>query len=557
MRVQDEGGFALVIALAVTVVFSMTVITVIEAAASNSRNSDRSKGRVSAYTLAEAGINNASSILAKSNAYDQHLLHPQNPKTSDCAAPPSNPTGAPSLGDTCSPYVWNYDGGTTTMWGQFDSATSNWTITSTGAVRNAFSASSTTRTLTATIHVRAAPSQDNYVTAWNYVFVKDTTPNVCNIQLDQSTNFSVSLYVEGNLCFKNQAYIAETNTSDPINLEVRGKIVWLSGSSKGVGDTSLANNGQITSAKLNAAPGGGCASSLAGNGHTCVSPADYFYVKAGGYTQSAPAITAPLLTNTDFATYYTTAYIRPGDPCDNPGPNGATRLADTKFDNDTTALNGTNNNGSAAAFDLTPSSSYTCEAKDTSGRVIGELTWDNTTKILKIRGTIYIDGSVSYSQDAVYQGVNSSGTHPSGDTTGNDGIGGQAVLYISGTFSSSNHQLCGWDTVHDQAAKTSSNCDFSKWTPNTSMLMVVAHGSTTSFSLGGGSGCYFQGAIYSMNLADFGQQCRVEGPVISSTMSVGQGVTMKPLPGISDLPVGAPGNPNTAGIPEAPSYSGG
>src|SRR5256714_2140917 len=373
-RAADERGFALVIAMAVTVVFSMTVITVIEAATSNSRSSDRSKGRVSAYTLAEAGINNAASILAKSNAYDQHLLHPQGTyQPADCASPPANPSGAPSLGNTCSAYSWSYDGGTTTMWGWFNSATSNWTITSTGAVRNAFAASSTTRTLTATIHVRAAPSQDNFVTAWNYVFVKDTTPNVCNIQLDQSTNFSVSLYVEGNLCFKNQAYIAETNTSDPINLEVRGKIVWLSGSSKGVGDTSLANNGQITSAKLNAAPTGGCASSVTGNGHTCTPPSDYFYVKSGGYTQSAPPITAPLLTNSDFTTYYNTAYLRPGDPCDNPGPNSSNRLADTKFDNDTTPLNGTNGNGSAAAFDLTPSSSYTCEQTDTIGRGIGEL----------------------------------------------------------------------------------------------------------------------------------------------------------------------------------------
>jgi Tfp pilus assembly protein PilX len=51
-RLQNEHGFALVIALAVTVVFSMTVITVIESASSNSRSSDMSKNRVSAYYLA-------------------------------------------------------------------------------------------------------------------------------------------------------------------------------------------------------------------------------------------------------------------------------------------------------------------------------------------------------------------------------------------------------------------------------------------------------------------------------------------------------------------------
>jgi len=439
------------------------------------------------------------------------------------------------------------------MWGWFNAANTNWTITSTGQVRNAFGGAPTSRTLTATIHVRAQPSQDNYVTAWNYVFVKDTTPNICNMQLDQTTNFAVSLYIEGNLCFKNSAYIAETDTTDPITLEVRNKIVWLSGSSRGIGNTGLPNNGQITSAKV----ANGCATSVGGAGHTCAPPGDYFYVKAGGYTTSAPAINAPMLTNTDFTNYYNTSDIRPGDPCDNPGPNGSNRLANSTFDNDSTALNGAGGNGSAAQFDLTPSSSYTCEAKDTAGKVLAELSWDNTTKILKIRGTIYIDGSVTYSQNGTYQGVNSSGVHPSGDLTGNDGIGGQAVLYISGSLTSFNKRLCGWDTVHDQAALTGSACDFTKWTPNTSMLMIVAHGSGTTVSFGGGSGCYFQGAIYSLNLLDAGQQCVLEGPMISSTVTVGQGVSMKPLPGITDLPVGAPGNPNTQGIPEAPSFGGG
>ena len=45
--------------------------------------------------------------------------------------------------------------------------------------------------------------------------------------------------------------------------------------------------------------------------------------------------------------------------------------------------------------------------------------------------------------------------------------------------------------------------------------------------------------------------------MISGTLTIGQGVSMKPLPGITDLPVGAPGNPNTQGVPEAPSYGGG
>ena len=556
-HLASERGFALVLALGVTVVLSMTVVTVIEATTANERTAVQSKNRVSAYSLAEAGMNYATSILSTSNAYDPHVLHPQPPnQPADCANPPANPAGAQTLGNTCSPFVYTLDGGTATVTGTFDSNTANWSITSIGQVRNPYGGQQTTRTITSTVHIRATPSQHNYVTAWNYVFVKDTTSNICNVQLDQSTNFSVSLYVAGNLCFKNSAYIAETNTSDPINLEVLGKIVYLSGSQKGIGDTSLTNNGQITSAKI----GSGCATSVGGTAHTCTPPSDYFYVKSGGYSQTAPAITSPNLTDTDFQGYYTSAYIGRVQSACSASANGGTTLTASSFDNNTTALDGTGNNGSLGTFDLTPSSgSYSCQVKDGSGNVIGELDWDNTNKLLKVRGTVYIDGSVLLSQSAAYQGVTSSGVHTSGNS---DGQGGMAVIYASGGLSSNNVHLCGWNTATDKPATTDgklpidANCDYSQWSPNTSMLMFVLHG-TTGFNIGGGSSCYFQGAVYAVGAAVLGQQCLTDGPFISGTLSVGQGVNMRPLPGITDLPVGAPGNPNTAGVPDAPAYTSG
>jgi Tfp pilus assembly protein PilX len=537
---SDEQGFALVIALAVTVVFSMTVITVIEAASSNSRSSDRSKGRVSAYTLAEAGINNAASILSKSNPFDSHLLHPQGSyQPADCSSPPANPTGQPLLGNTCSPYSWSYDGGTTTMWGWLDTTTSNWTITSTGTVRNAFATNSTSRTLTATIHMRPQASQLNVVAAWNYVFVKDTTPNVCNVTLDQTTTLSSSLYVEGNLCFKNAASITESNTSDPVFLEVRGKIVWLSGASKGVGDTGLPNNGQISSAKI----AGGCASSINGTGHTC-SPTppgnDYFYVKAGGYTSTAPVINAPVLTSTDWDGYYQTATISRLKPCNSGG------LPGTSFDNDTTR-----NNSLPSTFVLTAGSAYTCQTT-VNGAVVGSLSWNPSTRFLDIRGTVFIDGNVSIDGVVKYRGVNAHGLHPSG-TDGSDGEGGQMVMYVSGTVSLSNTGVfCGWDMVHDTTAYSGGTCDFSAWTPGTSMFMFVAGGGITL-----NQGSYFQGALYTAGNVTLGQSAQTEGPLIAGSLTLGQSVKMKPLPGLADLPLGAPGNPNTSGVPDAPSYGSG
>ena len=535
----NEQGFALVIALAVTVVFSMTVVTVIESASSNSRSSDRSKGRVSAYTLAEAGINNAASILSKSNPYDEHLLHPQGSyQPADCASPPANPTGATLLGNTCSPYSWTYDGGTTTMWGWFDMTSSSWTITSTGTVRNAFASASTQRTLTATVHVRAEASQINVVAAWNYVFVKDTTPNVCNVTLDNTTTLSSSLYVEGNLCFKNSAGVSEPDPTDPVFLEVRGKLVWLSGASKGVGSASPLQT--ITSAKI----GGGCTTgSVASTAHTC-SPSsptnDYFYVKSGGYSTTAPPINAPVLTSADWDGYYQNATISRMKPCDSGG------LPGTSFDNDTTR-----NTSLPSTFVLTAGSNYTCQTT-VNGKVVGELDWNSSTRILQVRGTVFIDGNLSIDGVVKYRGVNANGAHPAG-TDGSDGEGGMMVMYVSGTVSMTNTGVfCGWNMTNDTSAYSGGTCDFSAWTPGTSMFMFIAGGGVTL-----NQGSYFQGAIYTAGSVTLGQSAQTEGPIIAGSITLGQSVKMKPLPGLADLPLGAPGNPNTSGVPEAPAYGSG
>jgi Tfp pilus assembly protein PilX len=540
-RLRKEQGFALVLALAVTVVLSMTVITVIEAATSNSHSSDNSKNRASAYDLAEAGIADANAILGAKNPYDPHVLHPQGTyQPADCASPPANPTGFALLGNTCSPMTFTLDGGTATVWGWLNSSTANWTITSTGTVtRNAFGGQPASKTLTVVVHIRAKASQQNVTPAWNYVFVKDTTSNVCNITLDQTTALTSSLYTEGNLCFKNSASISETNAADPVLLEVRGKLVWLSGASKGVGQSSPLQ--EVTSAKI----GGGCATLAVTNpAHVCTRPptgSDYFYVKSGGYSQTADAIASPSLTSTDWDGYYNNSTISRLSPC------AAGGLASTNFDNDTTR-----NTSLTTDFNLTPATNYTCQTKNSNGFVIGELDWDATNHILQVRGTIFVDGNVTINGLVKYRGVNKYGTHPSG-SDGSDGLGGMAVMYVSGTVSLSNSGVfCGWNTNSDTAAYNGSSCDFSAWTPGTSMLMFVSHGGVTL-----NQSSYFQGAIFSEGNVTLGQSAQTEGPIITNTLTLGQSVQMKPLPGLADLPLGAPGNPNSSGYPEQPSYSSG
>ena len=545
-KLSDERGFALVIALAVTVVFSMTVVTVIESATSNARSSDNSKNRVSAYTLAEAGIANANALLAAKNPYDPHLLHPQAPydaaARADCTNPPANPTGFALLGNTCSPLVYTLDGGTATVWGWLDASTANWTITSTGQVnRNAYGSQPARKTLTVVVHIRARAAQQNVTPAWNYVFVKDPTPNICTVTIDQTTALSSSLYTEGNLCIKNSASITETNSADPVTLEVRGKLVWLSGASKGIGDTAVNPNPMISSAKI----GGGCTTGAVTNtAHVCAPPpggSDYFYVKSGGYSQVADPITTVNVSTTDWDSYYQNATMSRIHPCLSGG------LAGSSFDNDTVR-----NTSLSTAFNLTASSNYTCQTKNANGFVIGQLTWNASTRILDVRGTVFIDGNVTIDGVVKYRGVDKNGAHPSG-SNGSDGTGGMMVMYVSGTVSLSNGGVfCGWNSTNDTSAYTSNACDFNAWTPQNSMFLFVAGGAVTL-----NQSSFFQGGIYSAGNVTLGQSAQTEGPIITNTLTLGQSVKMKPLPGLADLPLGAPGNPNTSGYPEQPAYSNG
>ncbi len=263
-------------------------------------------------------------------------------------------------------------------------------------------------------------------------------------------------------------------------------------------------------------------------------------MKAGGYSTTAPVINAPVLTSSDWDGYYQNATMSRVKPCNSGG------LPGSAFDNDTVR-----NNSLPSTFVLTSGSNYTCQTK-VNGNVVGELDWNATTRLLDVRGTVFIDGNVSIDGVVKYRGVNKDGAHPAGND-GSDGEGGQMVMYVSGTVSMSNTGVfCGWNTTTDTTAYSSGTCNFNSWTPATSMFMLIANAGVTL-----SQGAYFQGAIYSPGAVSLGQSAQTEGPIIAGTITLGQSVQMKALPGLADLPLGAPGNPNTSGVPDAPSYGGG
>jgi hypothetical protein len=197
----QERGFALVIALAVTVVFSMTVITIIESATANQRNSTMSNGRVTAYNLAEAGISNAMSILRvpTNNALDKYVF---------CADSASLPPLPCERTDT-------YSGGSVTWKGTlYQNAllgTAYWDVFSTGHVRNPHGGADYMKTIRATIPVVPTTTQPLNNPSWNYIYARNVGTGVafsgCDMTLQQTVEVHSPLYVMGNLCLQNKSKV--------------------------------------------------------------------------------------------------------------------------------------------------------------------------------------------------------------------------------------------------------------------------------------------------------------------------------------------------------------
>ena len=199
----EEQGFALVIALGVTVVLSMTVVTVIESARSNSRNSTMSGGRASAYDLAEAGVSNAMSILRvpTNNALDKYVF---------CTDSGSLPTLPCKHTDTYSAGKVIWYG---TLYQNAAAGTAYWDLFSTGYVRNPYGGADYQKTIRATIPVVPVTTQPLNNPSWNYIFSRATGSGValsgCDMTLQNSVNVTSPLYVMGNLCLKNTAKISK------------------------------------------------------------------------------------------------------------------------------------------------------------------------------------------------------------------------------------------------------------------------------------------------------------------------------------------------------------
>ena len=515
---REERGFALVLALAVTVVLSMTVVTVVESARSNQRSATMSSGRAAAYNLAEAGVNNAMSVLRlpTNNALDKYVF---------CADAASLPTLPCKRTDT-------YSAGKVTWYGTLfqnpAAGTAYWDLYSTGYVRNPFGGADYQKTIRATIPVVPVTTQPLNNPSWNYIFSRAPGSGVafsgCDMTLANSVDVTAPLYVMGNLCLQNTATISKGP------LIVKGSL----------DQQATQNHVGAAGAEINEAHiGKGCRYKTQASHNPCV-------YGAGGTTPvrdniwatildaTPPAVTAPTVLWND---WYLNASPGPYYPCAAP-QTGEPANPSFAFDNpvgvasDTDANKLAFKNDNQGVANLTPASSYTCKT------VNGQLSWDYPNKILTVSGTIFIDGSAKV------------------DIGGTVRYKGQATIYTSGTVLVKNTSLCGYSS--------GPSCTVGSWDSTQDLLGWVANGNGSvpadnQVSPGDGVqfvSSYFQGAVYATNVIDIGTTAIVDGPLDGSTVILGQS-SNSTFAGFTFVPVGMPGNPTVYALAQLPQITGG
>ena len=186
-RLRAQEGITLVMAIGILGVLSLSGATLIYYSSANARSASASKGSETAYTLAEAGIGQALSVL--------------------------NTALNPLTGSLLASTTLQLEGGSVTYSGTLNGEV--WTITATGSVVNPTGAAPITRTLTRAAQVYGLNSGAS-VAAWSRWYA-DSTSSCLTIE---DVNIRMPIATRGNLCLRGSAQITGSTTT----LEVGGNV---------------------------------------------------------------------------------------------------------------------------------------------------------------------------------------------------------------------------------------------------------------------------------------------------------------------------------------------
>lgn len=566
---------ALVMAIGIMAVLGIAGTTAVAYSTSGERQTRQSTSRESAFSLAEAGINNSMAVLnlPTNNALDPDTL----PKCTTNDKKYSDPSAARTSTST-----WQHStigGGSVDYCGTLVRKYAVWYLTSIGNTPNPNRpTTSVTRTLEATVTVTPTTTQPLNNPVWDYLYAGHTG-STCDQTLNNNISGASRMYVAGNLCL-----------SPNVQLNQSSVIV---GGSVDVSNNAAIGAATSLSTRVETYVGGQCRYSV-GTWANCAGNQDarHIYSKLSdgvnvGVNQPAPVVAPPAA---DFATWYENSIPGPSQSCTT--SSGTPPTFDTNYPS--------RDNSVSTPVDLTPNSSYFCRVgpgasttlagamtsttntvtvssasgfptspfviriddeymtvtagfgtttwtviraansssatAHVTGQTVewktpssGELAWNNTTKTLTISGTIYIDGSARISDGAL------------------NSYNGQGTIYLTGTFRVTG-SMC--------ASIVSSACNFATWNPDFDMLMIVADGNGGQVNPGDSiqvdNNYSWQGGLYGTNGVEFGNNVNVDGPIVGSTITLSNNLTTNAFPNISIVPVGMPSNQEVYAQPNPP-----
>jgi hypothetical protein len=574
---------ALVMAIGITTVLGIVGTTALAYSTSDAQQSNQSRSRQSAFSLAESGINNLMSILnlPTNNALDPETL----PK---CTTNEKKYTDPAATRTSTSTWLHGtFAGGSVDYCGTLVRSSALWYVTSLGSAQNPNRGGGmVTRTLEATVTVTPLLTQPLNNPVWDYLYAGHTG-STCDQTLNNNISGSSRMYVAGNLCLSPNVVLTQSQVIVGGNLDIANNAA--------VGASTSMSTRVETYVGGNCRYGGVTWVACSGNqdaNHI------YSYVKQAdgttpvGVNHTAPVIAPPVA---DFGSWYENAIPGPSQTCTT--SSGSPPTFDTNYPS--------RDNSVTSAVDLTPSSSYFCRVGPGASTTLanamtsaqttltvasatgfptsaftlriddeymavtggfgtttwtvtrgvngstaaahvtaqtaewktptsGEIAWNATTKTLTIAGTIFIDGSAKISNGAV------------------NTYNGYGTLYLSGTFRVTG-SLC--------AAVSGSDCNFAGWNPDADLLMIVANGSGGQVN-GGDSiqvdnNYSWQGGLYGTNAVEFGNNVNVDGPIVGSQILLSNNLTTNAFPNITVVPVGMPSNQNVYAQPNPPqNFSG-
>jgi hypothetical protein len=516
-----EDGISLVMAVGILGVLSVTGTTLIYYGGTNARSAAFSKENGVAYDIAEAGVNEMTAILwnGDNNPHNPYLLG-------------ARPDGTVVTKTT------TYGGGTATWSGTLDQTVSPnvWTLRSVGRVANPTGATEqVTRTASVKVAVVPRTTQPLSNQVWNYFYVYGTgDPSGCDYLQANNSAMTSPLYVSGNACFENQAWV----NIGP--MYVHGTLS-LKGPQNKVGESTSNPITRPVHIK------GGCKRSGGNSFHIPCDATDAVY------TSPAPAGTNPITLETPtpaWEEWYLNASPGPYYACRSTAGTAPNGNWATLFDNDQgSALtpDASHANRSAGTVTLTPGSSYSCKT------AAGEISWNATSadsstfgpaKTLTLWGTVFIDGNARID---------------SGSYVKTRGMG---ALFLSGSFVLKNTSVCN--------VVSGINCYWtlnqpSSWNPNENFFEIVA-----GWKGGGGQAdistsdvtvqfisAQFQGGMQSAGRVDVATSSSTQGPLVMSKVTLAQSLNTYPFPTLENVPVATPGNEPAYSMPQPPKDFGG